>query len=387
MSARAATSYDPRVMRFAFALVFAVAACSSEPSHPANAPATAKSARTTDDAKRSMDNGAKLQSEKSYAEAIVAYEQAYRLGHDPAALFAIAQCNRLSHHPASAYETYERIVASHDAQLTPEQRDNVQKALAELGQLTGGVVINVSEPDADVEIDGRPWGKSGALKHHRLMAGKQHMLRVVKPGFTTSEQPIMVGAGESKTFEVKLVADKGAATNEMSDTEKRSSARAAFEEGLALQEKGACGEAVQRFQTAQRLYDAPTHLLHLAQCQAATGKVLDAQETYETLSRAKLDPQAPEAFTKAKDQAATELPAVKARVPTLRIMTTPPAAKLEGLVIVVNGTKMPVDLVGVARPMNPGNYNLQATAGTRKSAMDIELKERETKTVTLKLTP
>lgn len=387
MSARAATSYDPRVMRFAFALALAVVSCSSEPSHPANAPATAKSARATDDAKRSMENGAKLQSEKSYSEAIVAYEQAYRLGHDPAALFAIAQCNRLSHHPASAYETYERILAAHDTQLTPEQRDNAQKGLAEEGQLTGGIVINVSEADADVEVDGKPWGKPGALKHHRLFAGKPHTLRVVKPGFTTSEQSITVAAGENKTVDVKLVADKGAATNEMSDTEKRSSARAAYEEGLALQDKGQCSEALQRFQTAQRLYDAPTHLLHLAQCQAATGKLLDAQETYETLSRAKLDAQAPDAFVKAKDQATAELPAVKARVPTLKILTTPPAAKLEGLVINVNGAKMPVDLVGVARPMNPGSYSLQATAGTRKASMEIDLKEREAKAVTLKLAP
>jgi hypothetical protein len=332
-----------------------------------------------------MELGAKLQSEKSWAEAIVAYEQAYRLGRDPAALFAIAQCNRLSHHPAFAYETYERLLAGHEGQLNAEQKDFVQKAFADLSQLTGAIVVNVSEADADVDVDGKPWGKSGALRHHRIHANKPYVVRVVKAGFTTSEQSITVSPGETKTIDVKLVADKTAATNEMSETEKRAAARAAYQEGVTLQEKGACSDAIQRFQTAQRLYDAPTHLLHLAQCQATTGKVLDAQESYETLSRAKLDAQAPDAFVKAKEQAATELPAVKARVPTLRILTTPSATQLDGLVIQVNGAKIPTDLVGVARPMNPGAYSIQATAGTRKGSAELKLEERETRSVTVRL--
>ena len=43
-----------------------------------------------------------------------------------------------------------------------------------------------------------------------------------------------------------------------------------------------------RFQYAQRMFDAPTHLLHIAQCLVATGKLVEAQETYETLTHHEL---------------------------------------------------------------------------------------------------
>ena len=38
------------------------------------------------------------------------------------------------------------------------------------------------------------------------------------------------------------------------------------------------GEALRRFEAAQSLFDAPTHLLHIAECQALTGKLVEAQE-------------------------------------------------------------------------------------------------------------
>jgi hypothetical protein len=315
---------------------------------------------------------------------IVAFEQAYRLGHDPRALFGSAQCFRATHRPGIAYETYERILAAHEAELTPPQKQDVRKALADLAPLTGVLVINVSETDADVEVNGKPWGKSPALKHHRTASGA-HTVHVMKPGFSTFVADVSVAPGESTVVDAKLVADKIAAAGDMPDAEKRSAARAAFQDGVTLQEKGNCVDAIARFQTAQRLFEAPTHLLHLAQCQATTGKLLDAQETYESLGRMKLDPQAPDAFVKAQEAARTELPGVKARVPTLRLQTKPPSSTLEGLVIQINDTRMPNDLLGVARPMNPGAYRISATAGNLHATAEIELKERATRTLELRL--
>src|SRR5262245_16836706 len=50
----------------------------------------------------------------------------------------------------------------------------------------------------------------------------------------------------------------------MSESEKKAIARAAYQEGLGLQEGGKCTEAVSKFEVAQKFFPAPTHTLHLA---------------------------------------------------------------------------------------------------------------------------
>ena len=47
---------------------------------------------------------------------------------------------------------------------------------------------------------------------------------------------------------------------QMSDTEKKAAARAAYQEGVKLQDDGKAGEALARFESAQKLFDAPTHV-------------------------------------------------------------------------------------------------------------------------------
>ena len=81
-----------------------------------------------------------------------------------------------------------------------------------------------------------------------------------------------------------LLALTTTAAAQMSEGEKKAAARAAYTEGVDLQEKGKPAEALSRFEAAQKLYDAPTHLVRIAECQALTGKWVEASETYETLA-------------------------------------------------------------------------------------------------------
>jgi hypothetical protein len=172
----------------------------------------------------------------------------------------------------------------------------------------------------------------------------------------------------------------------MSESERKAAARAAYLEGAALQEKGDCPSALQRFEAAQKLYDAPTHLLHIAQCQAATGKLVEAQETYETLVHKNLTG-APDPFRQAQDTARKELPALQPRIPTLRVNLTPPAAGLKDLVVQLNGARMPNELMGIARPVNPGDYTVTASASGFKPATvsGVKLGEGDAKSVDVKL--
>lgn len=174
---------------------------------------------------------------------------------------------------------------------------------------------------------------------------------------------------------------------DMSESERKATARAAFLEGAQMQENNNCAEALPRFETAQKFYPAPTHLLHLGECQAAVGKLVEAQETYETLTRTAIAANAPEAFVKAQESGKKELAALRPRIPTLRIQISPPASSLQKLSVQMNGVAMPVELVGIARPVNPGIYRVTASAtGMNAAPVDVDLKEGATKTVDIKLT-
>ncbi|CAN5827139.1 hypothetical protein BH11MYX4_BH11MYX4_55990 [soil metagenome] len=184
-----------------------------------------------------------------------------------------------------------------------------------------------------------------------------------------------------------LLCSSTSARAQMSDTEKKAAARAAYQEGVKLQDDGKAGEALARFESAQKLFDAPTHLLHIAECQALTGRIVEASETYETLARKTLPPGSPDAFVQARQQGQAELPALRARIPTLRITTRPGPQQLTNLSINVNGVAMPIELLGIARPLNPGTYRFTAQAAGWATAayVDVPLGEKEQKSQELVL--
>lgn len=172
----------------------------------------------------------------------------------------------------------------------------------------------------------------------------------------------------------------------MSESERKSSARAAFQEGVVLLEKNP-QEALAKFQTAQKLFDAPTHIFRIGQCLALTGKLVEAQEVYEVLTRRDIPATSPDAFKEAQAEGKKELEKVRPRIPTLRVHVSPAPPAVQGLVVQVNGATMPVELLGIARPVNPGVYRVTATAKDMKTQpVDVKLEESTQKDITLKLT-
>jgi hypothetical protein len=170
---------------------------------------------------------------------------------------------------------------------------------------------------------------------------------------------------------------------QMSEGERKAAARAAYTEGVALQDKGQPVEALTRFEAAEKLFDAPTHLLHIAECQALTGKLVEASETYEALIRKPLGKDAPEAFVQAQEQGKAELTQLRQRVPTMRVTVKPDPASLQDLQITMNDRRIPAELVGIARPVNPGTYRISAaaTGWATPALVIVEVKEREPKSV------
>lgn len=199
-------------------------------------------------------------------------------------------------------------------------------------------------------------------------------------------RPVLPSASP-KTAAAPSVVPAPALTSTMSDSERKASARAAYQEGMDLETQKSWPEALSRFQYAQRLIDAPTHLLHIAQCLVATGKLVEAQETYETLTHHEVTADAPAPFREAVETGKRELYDLQPRIPTLRIEVKPSPSTLRNLTLSLNGRPVSNEVIGIARPLNPGAYRITATAWgiSPSKEVNVTLAEKDARTVEVKL--
>ncbi|MBK6695525.1 MAG: hypothetical protein IPG50_25425 [Myxococcales bacterium] len=164
----------------------------------------------------------------------------------------------------------------------------------------------------------------------------------------------------------------------------RKAARELYFQGEGLQNTGKFADALEKFQRAQSVVNAPTTLLHIAECQAALGKLVEAAETYRSVGRFNLPPNPPQAFVAAQSQAAGELAQLEPRIPELTVDVTPP--NVPTLQVAIDDQPIPQALVGVPRPLNPGVHKVVAQApGYSREEKSIEVKERSKQKVALDL--
>lgn len=175
----------------------------------------------------------------------------------------------------------------------------------------------------------------------------------------------------------------GVARAQISDAE-RLAARDLFKQGDELQRAGKYADALDKFQRAQQVIQAPTNVLRIAECQAQLNKLVEATESYRAVVRWPLAAGAPAAFQSAIDQAKGELAQVEPRVPKLLVQVTPTNVTNESLVI--DGTAVPAALVGEPIPLDPGEHRVTVTAtGYASPEQAVTLKERETRTLNVQL--
>lgn len=184
-----------------------------------------------------------------------------------------------------------------------------------------------------------------------------------------------------------------AARADLSEGERKNLARTLFNEGVKLQEDPKSPDpraALAKFEAAEKYYPAPTIILHIAQCQALTGRLIDSYESYNTLSKWKIADSDPPLFLQAQQQGAAEAAGVKARIPMVTVTVSPPAASLQNLQITFNDKPMPPELIGVAHQMDPGTYRVAAYANgyiLKEPSGDVVIKDRDTKTISIVLAP
>jgi hypothetical protein len=165
----------------------------------------------------------------------------------------------------------------------------------------------------------------------------------------------------------------------------KATARTAATEGIQLYRAQRFAEALDKMQRAQALFDAPVHLLYIARCQAELGQLIVAAETYRTLAKTQLAPDAPAAFTRAVEDGATELAALEPRIPSLVVRVVPTDAP--NLSFSVDGQSVPAAAIGIKRLINPGHHSLSVSAeGFAPHQEQVEVPEGQAIEVNVNLT-
>jgi hypothetical protein len=168
--------------------------------------------------------------------------------------------------------------------------------------------------------------------------------------------------------------------------EERAGARAAAMEGAQAFKDKKWAEAADLFSRAESLVHAPPHLLFMARAHVNLGKLVKAQEEYRKITREKLDAGAPKPFHDAQAEATKELKDLEPRVPAVKTVVVGGDGKT--VTVTVDGAPVPAALIGVQRPIDPGDHKFQAMAeGMVSEVVPLKIREGAKESVTLTLKP
>jgi hypothetical protein len=165
--------------------------------------------------------------------------------------------------------------------------------------------------------------------------------------------------------------------------EERAAARAAAGQGADAFDAGKWQEAVELFSRAEALVHSPAHLLYIARAELKLGHWVKAYETFNKVKREPIAAGAPAALKRAVDDASAELARLEPQLPYVAAKVKNPSGDVK---VTMDGQPVPSLLVGLLRPVDPGQHQFQATNGQATSdVVTVDAKPATKQTVELEL--
>ncbi len=192
-----------RSLPFALAaLLVAQTALAAPPAAPTPAPVDVRS-QLPEPARKAWDAAKQLAGASDYRGALVEFQRAYELSHNPRVLFNVGVTEKLLTHYARAVDAWEREQAEGASQLAASELQELKNAVAIVQQFVTTVEVAASEADATLTIDDYPVGKTPFTSPVRIDVGK-HVLKLTKEGFIEAVQPVEVAAGTKTPVAFRL---------------------------------------------------------------------------------------------------------------------------------------------------------------------------------------
>lgn len=131
--------------------------------------------------------------------------------------------------------------------------------------------------------------------------------------------------------------------------------------GAEAFERGAFAEALEDFNRAAALFDAPTIAIMQARTLVHLGRWLEGLDRYQRTARQTPSPADPTPFHDAVRQAAVEGEVLRKRLPQLTLVVD---ERLQHEILVeLDGQPLPTLLLNTSRPIDPGAHQLKASKG------------------------
>jgi hypothetical protein len=181
----------------------AVLLSAGPPARAADPAAPKPDAAAVAQAKTHFTAGLKLYKEGSVREALAEFLIANRIVPRASVLRNIAQCYRDLRDFATARAKYSELLATYGATLKKGEVADVNRAIAELGTLTGTIAVKASEPGASVVLDDKDLGTTPLPGPVRVNLGP-HRVVVQKPGFDTVTRNLEISGGDAVVVEAPL---------------------------------------------------------------------------------------------------------------------------------------------------------------------------------------
>jgi hypothetical protein len=164
----------------------------------------------------------------------------------------------------------------------------------------------------------------------------------------------------------------------------KETARGLMATGRADRTKGDLAGALKAFVAADAIMKVPTTGLEVARSQVALGQLVEARDTALQVTRLPVTPHEPPPFKAARDAATALADELQARIPSLTVTVKNVPEGTEAAVA-IDDAPLPAETMGQPRKLDPGHHVVTAKAGTAEAKQEIDVAERDTKTVELEL--
>jgi hypothetical protein len=182
------------------AMLAAAPALAAPPSAPA---AVDVRSQLPDAARKAWDAAKQLAGASDFRGALVEFQRAYDLSHNPRVLFNVGVTEKLLTHYARAVDAWDREQSEGSGQLSAAELQELKNAIAIVQQFVTTIDVTASEADATLTIDDYPVGKTPFAGPVRIDVGK-HVVKLSKAGFLDAIEPVDVAAGAKTPVVFKL---------------------------------------------------------------------------------------------------------------------------------------------------------------------------------------
>jgi hypothetical protein len=198
---------DRTTLRVAVCALFLAVSSSAAAQSPADEPASSSTPEQREEARTRYARGIELYNEEEYKLALIEFERAYATAPSYRMLYNIGQVRAQLGQYTKAVSALERYVAEGATRISPQRMAEVKRDLATIRARTAKVLVHVTQPGAEITLDGERLSASPMTAHELINAG-EHRLVVAKKGYKTDSRAIVLAGGDEVKVDVSLVVEE-----------------------------------------------------------------------------------------------------------------------------------------------------------------------------------